>query len=427
MTDLNELAPPVTGLLDLEGQAALAALEREARAELDRICDWWTTHAPAPNGGFWGEIGDDGIAYPEAPRAIILNTRLLWFFSAAFEATGDAACGRLADQAYRIVHDHFLDPSTKTLVWMVSAEHAVVNARKQTYAQAFGIYALAAYARAKHSPAALARALSIFEQVQAHFIDPIHGGWLEALGPNLEPIDDVRLSARDQNSPKSMNTHLHVLEAYTALSETMSQLVPDHPQRETVRRALEDAFDTFNGHIVSTRKDHLNLFFGLDWMCQSRVRSFGHDIEASWLLYEAARALDAPRILDEAKQAALGLATGALEGLSEHGGLYEEVGRDGHLSRLHVWWVQAEALVGFLHAYDLDRNPRFLESALGVWAFIKAHQIDTQGGEWLELARIDDQTSKTGLMAGPWKCPYHTGRAMIETIRLCQKLQARVS
>jgi mannobiose 2-epimerase len=168
----------------------------------------------------------------------------------------------------------------------------------------------------------------------------------------------------------------------------------------------------------------LGLFFDLDWTSQSSVRSFGHDIEASWLLYEAALSLDTQTILRDAKQAALGLADGARQGLSEHGGLYEEVGQDGHLSRLHVWWIQAEALVGFLNAYAINRDPLFLTSAFDVWDFIKANQIDTQGGEWFELARLDDQTPKAGLMAGPWKCPYHTGRAMMETIRLCQTLRA---
>ena len=427
MTDLDDLAPPVTGSLDLEAQAALAVLEAEARAELDRICDWWTSYAPAPNGGFWGEIGEDGIAYPEAPRAIILNTRLLWFFSAAFEATGHEASGRLADQAYTVLIDHFLDPDTDTLVWMVSFENAVLNARKQTYAQAFGIYALAAYARATGNFSALERALDIFDQVQAHFMDPIHGGWLEALGPDLEPIEDVRLSERDQNSPKSMNTHLHILEAFTGLHEALQHLQPHHSKGEAVRSALDLAFEIFNRHVVAPGKDTLGLFFDLDWTSQSEVRSFGHDIEASWLIYEAGLSLATPARLAEAEEAALGLATGARQGLSDYGGLYEERGQDGHLSRLHVWWIQAEALVGFLNAYTLNRDPLYLKHALAVWDFIKAHQIDTQGGEWLELARLDDQSGKAGLMAGPWKCPYHTGRAMMETIRLCQSLRAAQS
>ena len=424
MTDLNELASPLAEPHAGDLQGALTQLEAEARVELNRICAWWTTQAPAPDSGFYGEISEAGVPDPEAPRSIILITRLLWFFSSAFEATQHEACGRQADRAYRVLLDQFLDPKTQTFIWMVSAGGKPLNARKQTYAQAFGIYALAAYARAKQSPAALACALKIFEQVQTHFMDPIHGGWLEALGPNLEPIDDVRLSARDQNSPKSMNTHLHILEAYTALYETLGHLEPDHPRFAAVRSALETAFDIFNQHIVSPSKDRLGLFFDLDWTSQSSVRSFGHDIEASWLLYEAALSLDTQTILRDAKQAALGLADGARQGLSEHGGLYEEVGQDGHLSRLHVWWIQAEALVGFLNAYAINRDPLLLTSAFDVWDFIKANQIDTQGGEWFELARLDDQTPKAGLMAGPWKCPYHTGRAMMETIRLCQTLRA---
>ena len=424
MTHLNDLAPPITGLLDGDSRVALTALESEARAELDRICHWWTTHSPAPDGGFFGGISEDGAPSPDAPRSIILNTRLLWFFSSAFSFTQNEGCRKLADRAYQVLLDQFLDPTTQTFIWMVSDQGVPLNLRKQTYAQAFGIYALAAYARATQNPEALEKALTIFGQVQAHFMDPGHGGWLEALGPNLEPIEDVRLSDRDQNSPKSMNTHLHVLEAYTALYETLVHLHPKHPNIDRVRSALDVAFDIFKRHIVSPSKDRLGLFFDLDWTSQSAVRSFGHDIEASWLLYEAGLSLDTPAHIGEAKQTALHLAYGALQGLSEFGGLYEEIGADGHLSRLHVWWIQAEALVGFLNAFAINRDPLFFKSALRVWNFIKAHQLDTQGGEWLELARLDDQTSKAGLMAGPWKCPYHTGRAMMETIRLCRNLKA---
>jgi cellobiose epimerase len=424
LTTLNELAPLSVGPNDGEVQRALTQLEAEARAELDRISDWWTTHSPAPDGGYFGEIGEDGTPHPTAPRSIILNTRLLWFFSNSFAFTQNEACGKQADRAYQVLLDQFLDPKTHSFIWMVSANGEPLNTRKQTYAQAFGVYALAAYARASNKLDALERALETFTQIQVHFMDPVHGGWLEALGPNLEPIDDVRLSARDQNSPKSMNTHLHVLEAYTALYETLVHLAPDHARLEAVRSALDDAFDIFNRHIVSARKDRLGLFFDMDWTSQSSVRSFGHDIEASWLVYEAGIALRNPDREAKAKEAALGLAHGALQGLSEFGGLYEEIGQDGHLSRLHVWWIQAEAMVGFLNAYALNHDPVFLKSALGVWDFIKAHQRDSHGGEWLELARLDDQISKAGLMVGPWKCPYHTGRAMMETIRLCQSLRA---
>ncbi|MFN9611326.1 MAG: AGE family epimerase/isomerase [Hyphomonadaceae bacterium] len=229
MTDLNELASPLAEPHAGDLEDALTQLEAEARAELNRICAWWTTHAPAPDSGFYGEISEAGVPDPAAPRAMILITRLLWFFSSAFEATRDEACGKRADRAYQVLLDQFLDPKTQTFIWMVSAEGKPLNARKQTYAQAFGIYALAAYARARQSPAALACALKIFEQVQAHFVDNVHCGWLEALGPDLEPIEDVRLSTRDQNSPKSMNTHLHILEAYTVLYETLVHLEPDCP------------------------------------------------------------------------------------------------------------------------------------------------------------------------------------------------------
>jgi mannobiose 2-epimerase len=309
-------------------------------------------------------------------------------------------------------------------VWSLTPEGAPSNRRKQTYAQAFAIYALAAYAQATGSMAALDLALKVFDQVQRHFSEGRFGGWIEALGPDLEPILDVRLSEKDLNAPKSMNTHLHVLEAFSGLYSTAQKLGVGAQRLLIIELALRDAVSVMTTHIVHPKGDTLGLFFDLDWTLRSGVRSFGHDIEASWLIYEAACALGDPGAIAQAKVTALALAYGALEGISSFGGLHEEMDANGHIRPLHVWWIQAEALVGFLNAYHLSGDEAFRTAALRVWEFIKAHQIDRDGGEWRELSCLDDQTTASGLMVGPWKCPYHTGRAMLETIKLTQTMVA---
>ncbi len=402
----------------------LQVLEVEATAELNRLIIWWATHAPRPDFGFWGAIDEAGVADSETEPSIILNTRLLWFFSSAFAATQDEACKIQARRAYDVIMQKFYDPATETFVWSITPEGAPSNRRKQTYAQAFAIYALAAYAQATGSMAALDLALKVFDQVQRHFSESRHGGWIEALGPDLEPISDVRLSEKDLNAPKSMNTHLHVLEAFSGLYATAKKLGVGVQRLHAIELALREAVSVMTTHIVHPQGHTLGLFFDLDWTPQSDIRSFGHDIEASWLIYEAACALGDPGAIAQARATALALAYGALEGVSSYGGLHEEMEASGHIRPLHVWWIQAEALVGFLNAYHLSGDAAFLTTALRVWEFIKAHQIDRDGGEWRELSRVDDQSSASGLMVGPWKCPYHTGRAMIESIKLTQTMVA---
>ncbi len=402
----------------------LHVLEVEATAELERLIIWWTTHAPRPDFGFWGAIDEAGIADGKVEPSNILNTRLLWFFSSAFAATKDQSCKVQAQRAYDVITQKFYEPATETFVWSITPDGAPSNRRKQTYAQAFAIYALAAFAQATGETAALELAFKVFDQVQRHFSESRHGGWIEALGPDLEPIADVRLSEKDLNAPKSMNTHLHVLEAFSALYSTAKNLGAEAHYLGAVERGLRDALSVMTTHIVHPKRDTMGLFFDLDWTPQSDIRSFGHDIEASWLIYEAACALGDPGAIAQARATALALAHGALEGLSSYGGLHEEMEANGHIRPLHVWWIQAEALVGFLNAYHLNRDVAFLTAALRVWEFIKAHQIDRDGGEWRELSRVDDQSSASGLMVGPWKCPYHTGRAMLETIKLTQTMVA---
>jgi len=392
----------------------LQALARETRAERARITSWWAQHSvDHANGGFFGAIGADNTPIPNADKAVILNTRLLWALSEIAHVDGEGA--DLAERAAAYITDNFFDDEHGGLYWTLDASGRPTNRRKQAYAQAFGLYAFAAHYAATGHEQSLAMARSLFDVLEHKFYSAEHDGYWEARGAAFEPIEDVRLSDRDLNAPLTMNTHLHVLEAYTQLYAVL--------RAPHVADALARAARILMRRIYNRESGHLRLFFDADWRPIDRVISFGHDIEASWLLWEAAVRLDLAELKSEARGCALRLAESTLaQATGPNDEVFEEVGAAGHFSERRVWWIQAEALVGFLNAYELSGDERFLEAALNVWRFIKRHQVDPNA-EWRATSSLDAPETPD-LMAGPWKCPYHTGRAMIEAERRARAILA---
>lgn len=359
----------------------------EVRAEGEAIQRWWVARLPDGADGFHGEIDADGRAVPEADRSIILYTRLLWYFSAVGER--DLA-GRAADYIRR----HFVAPDGG-VVWMLDARGQVADGKLQGYAQAFAVYAFAEYHRLTGDAGALAFARGLQSLIETRFRDVDLGGYIEALG------GDQRLSDKDLDAPKTMNTHLHVLEAWTRLH----QVAPDAATEAALRRAVTVFLDRFAGR-------HLRLFFDMDWTDRTQSISFGHDIEASWLLWEAVEALGDADILARARPCVLALARSTLtEGFNTRGGLGYERGFDGHLDEDGEWWGQAEGMVGFVNGWQMTGEDAFLDAAERLWACIKTQYRDGDN-EWTWYAK--DANRPPVYKAGPWKCPYHNGRAMIE-------------
>ncbi|MEE2692618.1 MAG: AGE family epimerase/isomerase [Pseudomonadota bacterium] len=383
----------------------------EFREELRRICSWWLTHAEdRARGGLYGEIGDDNTPRLDADKGVILHTRALWFFSEAARIAPLSGMEPSARELYGYVVEKFVDSEHGGLVWSLNADGAWSADRKQVYAQAFAIYAFSAYARAFDDTEALARALSLARLLEDKVRDVKHGGYIEAFACDWSSIDDVRLSARDLNAPKTMNTHLHVLEAMTALHAAAKNTI--------TADLLARNIDLFVKWFIEPRSEHLSLFYSMDWKDLCADESYGHDIEASWLLWEAAQVLGDEERLETARKHALALAHSTLlKAVGADGGLVYERHADarGLVSERH-WWPQAEALVGFYNAYELTGDARFADAAANVWAFIKANHIDHERGEWSWLAKTN--APKRGpYKAGFWKGPYHNGRAMIEMLK----------
>ncbi len=400
--------------LSSSARERLNRLALDARAEFRRIALWWSRHSvDHDRGGFYGAVGADNAPAPDTDKSVILNTRLLWFFSEAARASANAEATELANRAAAYISEYFFDKIEGGLYWMLDASGRPTDQRKQAYAQAFGVYAFAAHFATTGAKASLQMALSLFETLETHFFDSDRDGYWEARGRAFEAIDDVRLSARDLNAPLTMNTHLHVVEAYTALYA----VIPARSVADTLARAtrilMQRVYDGGHGH--------LRLFFDADWRPVDSTISFGHDIEASWLLWEAAQGLGQPDIMAEARRCGLRLAESTFaQAIGPDGEVFEDMDSDGRIRTRRVWWIQAEALVGLLNAFELCGQERFLDAACNVWGFIQRYQIDPEA-EWRAASSLDE-TCTPAPMADAWKCPYHTGRAMIETERRARAL-----
>jgi len=387
----------------------LAQLRTDAERELrEDILPYWAVHAlDDTHGGFVGAVSGEGVPDLRAGKGGVLNARILWSYAAAFRRFREPMYRDLADRAYVYLLAHFWDPDHGGLYWEVDHLGAPLDGRKQTYGQAFGIYGLAEYFRATGTREALDRAIELFELIEAWAFDQRAGGYWEARGRDWKPIDDIRLSDTDMNVPFSMNTHLHVLEAYATLAEVWDDPRP----RDRLRLLLE----RFLGRIVDPTTAHQILFFDEEWRSQSGRVSYGHDIETSWLLCEAADVLAERELQRRVEAISLRMADAVLaEGFDhDRGGVYNDL-EDGRLDTDKDWWPQAEAVVGFLNAYRLSGRDEYLDAALRTWTFIDRHVVDHEFGEWHTTVTRDGEPDLALTKVGFWKCPYHNTRAMLE-------------
>jgi len=395
-----------------------------ARIEADLLRNilpfWMERVADKAQQRFVGSLTNDLVADPAAERGALLTSRILWTYSAAFARYRDPAYLAMADTAYADLSLHFADGRDGGYWWSIAADGRVLRDRKQVYGQAFAIYALAEYHGAAGLAEPLERAISLYRLLEEHAVERRHGGYLEAFDRQWRPIADMRLSEVDLNEPKSQNTHLHVMEAYTRLLEAW----PD----AGLRRALAALVEVMLGRIVNPGTGHLGLFFSEDWTPRSDRVSYGHDIEAAWLLTRAAEVLKDPALSARIEPLAVKIAEVTLaEGVDSDGGVFNEGGPGGLTNTNKEWWPQAEAVVGFINAYELSRAERLLGAALRTWDFIEGNLIDRRRGEWLRGVTRDGRVLDKELKVSFWKCPYHNGRTGLEAVRRLRGLTGRAA
>ena len=382
-------------------------LKKELAQELIEILSYWENHTiDNTHDGFLGRIDHYGTVIPKAHKGIILNTRILWSFAAASNHLKTKKYQHICERAFQYLKTYFWDKKHEGLFWELDYTGTPINKRKQVYAQAFGIYAFSEYYKFSNDKSAKAYALTLFNLLETHAKDTIHGGYIEAFNEDWTAIDDMRLSEKDMNASKTMNTHLHVLEAYTTLLQIHNN--------DEVREALKDLILLFRDKFL-TKDFHYDLFFDTEWQLLSSSISFGHDIETAWLLIEAAKAVGDMDLLMQTKAIALQVAKAFLEnGLDTDGAVMNEANRNTqHTDTDKHWWPQVEALVGLKYAFELSHDENYLDVSQRIWEFTKTHLKDPVNGEW--HFRVD-RTGKPYTnedKVSMWKAPYHTSRACI--------------
>jgi cellobiose epimerase len=393
-------------------------VERELR---ENILPFWLQYAVDEEyGGFRGQIANDLTIDPHADKGLILNARILWTFARAYRVYGQDAWLATARRAYEYLKRYFCDPEYGGVYWMVDYLGNPVDAKKRIYGQAFTVYALAEYASTTGDKDPLNKAVSLQKLIEKSGHDARHGGYFETYERDWKLASEQRLSEADMDEKKSMNTHLHVLEAYANLLRIWDD--------DTLRDQLRALVQIFLRHIIDPAAHHFRMFFDETWHARSKCFSYGHDIEGSWLLCEAAEVLGDCDVLGKVQRAAVRMAEAVYhQALDTDGGvLYEGRGTEITDAEKH-WWPQAEAVVGFLNAYELTGQEHFLKAAKRTWAFIDKYIVDHQRGEWYWKVSRDGTPSDEKYKVDSWKCPYHNSRACFEVMERLDRMAKKQS
>lgn len=396
------------------------------------------------NGGFYGRIDGQGMLHREAEKGAILNARILWSFSAAYRVLQKEEYLEAATRAKDYLIEHFVDKEYGGVYWSVDYQGNPQDTKKQFYAIGFAIYGLSEYARATGDREALDYAIELFECVEEHSFDTQYNGYIEACTREWGEMADMRLSDFDANYPKSQNTHLHIIEPYTNLYRCLKEMQAAESCNyvpvlgsvlpigvtvpvETLARvegALRNLIDIFTDKILNPETHHLDLFFEMDWTRGAgHLESYGHDIECSWLMHEAALVLGDQTVLKKVEQVVREVAKASEKGLRPDGSMIHEANLDtGHVDDDLHWWVQAENVVGWYNIYQYFGDEDALEKASRCWEYIKTQLIDWENGEWYWSRHPDGSLNTTDDKAGFWKCPYHNSRMCLEIIERTEKI-----
>lgn len=394
----------------------LKEFKEELNDELHQLLSWWKNHSiDKENSGFYGKIDNNNQAQ-KATKGLVLNTRILYTFSSAYSLLKNEEYLQIAERAYKYLIDFFYDKVNGGFYWSLNNDGSIYDSKKQVYGQAFVVYGLVEYYKITAKKEVLQLAKETYRLLERYSFDMYHLGYLEAHDRNWKEITNLKLSEKDQNDKKSMNTHLHIIEAYSNLYSAW----PD----DQLKNAISLLLSNFKNHIINQKTSHLDLFFDEDWTVKSSLISFGHDIEASWLLLEAATIIKNKTYISDFQIIALKMAGASMIGLQDNGGLLYEYNPSNNLwHKEYHWWPQAEAMVGFFNVWQTSSELRFLTYVLSVWEFIKSHLKDKKNGEWFWGLDKNLNPMLEEDKAGFWKCPYHNGRACIELIKRINQLE----
>jgi mannobiose 2-epimerase len=386
----------------------LQNLKTELKQELQSILSYWMKTIDEKNGGFAGQIDYNNNTNNEAEKGSVLNARLLWTFSAAYKISKNEEHLNTAKRAFEYIREHFYDTEFGGIFWSINYDGSPKDTKNQIYALAFVIYGLSEYYSVSKDEKSLELAIALYEKIEEYSYDTEKGGYFEAFTRDWQPIDDLRLSEKDANEKKTMNTHLHIVEGFANLYTVWKD--------ESLRKVIIELLETIEKYFINTETGHLRLFFDENWIEKKDVISYGHDIEAAWLLLQCAEIVEDEALIANYKKHALQIAEATKEGIDEDGGLWYEYDPETKelMSEKH-WWPQAELMIGYFTAWQLSGKQEYLDIVFKNWDFTQKHIIDKENGEWF-WGVLSDYSKMEKDKAGFWKCPYHNGRACIELI-----------
>lgn len=401
-----------------EDSYLLQKLANETKENLTtNILPFWSERMFDTSGGFYGRMDGNDQLDIDAQRGGILNARILWTFSSAYRILGDSAWLSMATHARNYIIQHFIDRRHGGTFRSVDAAGNPVDKLKQTYSQAFFIYALTEYYRVTGDEESLGEAKKIFALIEHYCYDKQNNGYFEAFDQEWKRVNDQLIGEKSEQDTKGMNTHLHLMEAYTNLYRVWPDKMVAARLRNLIRLFLERLIDPQTRHLV--------VFTNDQWEKTSDINSYGHDIEASWLLDEAATVLGDTELKNKVEEISLHVLQAACEGLQPDGSLiYEKDIVTGHSDTDRHWWPQAEAIVGFTNAWKLTGDKGYLLKAKRCWEYTNRTLVDHQHGEWYYSVSEQGVPNRQSDKAGFWKCPYHNGRMCLELIERVAQLSA---
>jgi len=430
----------------------------------NNILPYWENYAKDTRPdckGFFGQIDNDNNRNTACERSIVMTSRFLWTYSAVARFTKNPKYLDMADFAYQVIINKFFDKKNDGVYWSVLPDGTPKVSKKQIYGEAFCCYGLSEYAAAVKelreiqnvegggsfplaaaadassatpssggsdaasatpllSEEAMNHALDIYALLEKYAYDPDDGGYVEARAQDWKVTKDMILSPKDMNCPKSMNTNLHVMEAYTNLYRTLPVVFSDAKAiRAEVGDSLKNLVEVTVKYILQPNA-HLGMFFDMNWNLLADEISYGHDIEASWLLWEAVCELEDEQLKSAVRDTVLKVAEVALEeGFDKENGCMENFLKDNGTvrDRRRVWWNQAEAMNGFYNAWEMTGDQKYADACDVQWKWIQNHQVDKNGGEW--WAELDENGDPilSESKGGNWKTSYHNGRTCLELLR----------
>lgn len=395
-------------------RALLQLYSEELENELYNILEFWNTNTfDNEFGGFFGGLDNSNNVFVNAPKGFVLNSRILWTFSSAYILTKNPDYLHTAEKAFNYIKDHFIDKKFGGGYWSVDHKGNPLDSKKQIYALAFAIYGLSEFYIGSKNEEAKTIAIELYNSIVRYSYDKEDGGYIEALTRDWKEIDDLRLSEKDANEKKSMNTHLHVLEGFANLY----RIWPD----ENLKKKITELIYIFLNQIIDPKMHHLILFFDEKWNNKSQLISYGHDIEAAWLIQEAAEIICDKNLLEKVKEQSVMLADAVMDGIDKDGGLWYEynMGSNDLVEEKH-WWPQAESMIGFFNVWQITGEEEYLQQSLSSWDFVQKYIIDKENGEWFWGVKKDNTVMDKDKV-GIWKGPYHSGRACMEIIKRINK------